>query len=239
MWSRRVLLRSPMTNTCPDCGASMELEQREVRLRTGVCPSCAKEFAFVEGTTVSAHLGAPPAAAEGEAGDEENVREVVEGGPECDECGSPFQFREGARGSIIAVCPECETSTEFVPKPERPLPSKREPSRFEGPAPRGRPCRQCGAPLTFSTGEDGLLVGECASCGNRFTLPPRPEGGRGGGRYGGAPSFGRRDFRRGGGGGRPYTGRGGDRRFRGSDRRGPPRYADEDRPRKRRRPRDE
>ena len=239
MWSRRVPFVFPMTNTCPDCGASMELEQREVRLRTGVCPSCAKEFAFVEGATVSSHLGAAMPAAEGEGEDEGGVPPAVEGGPECDECGSPFQFREGPRNSIIATCPECETSTEFVPKRERPPPSEGEPARFEGGAPRGRPCRQCGAPLKFSTGEDGMLVGECASCGNRFTLPPRPGGERGGGRYGGPSRYGRRDFRRGGGGRPPYPGRGGNRPYRRYDRRGPPRDADEDRPRRRRRPRDE
>ena len=50
--------------------------------------------------------------------------------------------------------------------------------------PRSRPCRQCGAPLRFTTNEEGLLVGECEACGNRFTLPPRTEGGRREGGFG-------------------------------------------------------
>lgn len=220
-----------MTNNCPDCGASMELEQREVRLRTGVCPSCSKEFAFVEGTTVASRLATPPsnAAEEGEG----TTAVVAEGGPECEECGSPLQFREGHHGAIEAVCAECETTTVFVRKPEGRFADRERPPRSEGQGPRARPCRQCGAPLRFSTGDDGMVVGECDSCGNRFTLPPRPGGG------GGGRSFGRRDFRQGPGGRPPYRGRGGDRPFRRVDRGGPSRYEEEGRPRKRRRPRDE
>jgi len=220
----------------------MELEQHEVRLRTGTCPACAKEFAFVEGSTVSSHLGATKAADLGGDEAEEGPTEVEEGGPECDDCGSPLKFREGDHGSLAAICPECETTTVYVLKSEgRPGPAEGRP-RFEEAAPRGRPCRQCGAPLRFSTGEDGLLVGECAACGNRFTLPPRPGPGRGGGRFGGAPRFGRRDFRRGPGGRPPFPDRGGDRprrRFQRSDRERPSRPDEDERPRKRRRPRDE
>lgn len=220
----------------------MELEQREVRLRTGVCPQCAKEFAFVEGTTVSSRLGSPPSPAAGESEGITEGREKTPGGPECDECGSPLSFREGPHGSLEVMCDECETTTVFVPKSELPRPARERPSRLDDQWPRGRPCRRCGAPLRFSTGEDGLLVGECESCGNRFTLPPRPDRGGGGRGYGGPPRYGRREFRGGPGGRPPYRGRGGgrgNRPFRGSDRRGAPRDDNEDRPPKRRRPRDE
>lgn len=220
----------------------MELEQREVRLRTGVCPACTKEFAFVEGSTVSSRLGSPPSLAEGESEGGAEEGKGTLGGPECDECGSPLSFREGPRGSLEVTCDECETTTVFVPKSKAERPDRERPPRFDSEPPRGRPCRQCGAPLRFSTGEDGLLVGECAACGNRFTLPPRADRGGGGRSYGGPPRYGRREFRGGPGGRPPYRGRGGaggNRPFRQSDRRGAPPYDDEDRRPKRRRPRDE
>jgi ssDNA-binding Zn-finger/Zn-ribbon topoisomerase 1 len=229
-----------MGNTCPNCGTSMEFEEHEVRLRTGTCPSCTKEFAFVEGATVSSRLRAPPSGPEGRPEATSAAGEAVEGGPECDECGSPLSFRAGKAGGIEAVCPECETTTVFVPQRSAPR-FERAPERFERAprfesseteGPRSRPCRKCGAPLRFSTGDDGMLVGECESCGNRFTLPPREERGGGGGR--GGPRFGRREYRPGPGSRPPFRGRGG-RPFRGSDRRGPPRSDDDDNRRKRRR----
>jgi DNA-directed RNA polymerase subunit M/transcription elongation factor TFIIS len=218
----------------------MDFEQREVRLRTGTCPSCAKEFAFVEGATVSSRLGTPPSGPATPSGEGVSASVGTEGGPECEECGSALSFREGKGGSIEAVCPDCETTTVFVPKREaaRPERERERPERFEAGPPRGRPCRKCGAPLRFSTGDDGMLVGECEACGNRFTLPPRddrPGGGRGD-RSG--PRFERREYRPRSGSRPPYQSRGGDRGgrpFRGSDRRGPPRFDDEDNRRKRRR----
>ena len=86
----------------------------------------------------------------------------------------------------------------------RGAPSEGGPMRSAGP--RARPCRECGAPLRFSTGPDGAISGECDACGNKFTLPPKREGFRGGSRgppfrnRGYSTSFrGRRDpaFRRG------------------------------------------
>jgi len=198
----------------------MEFEQHDVHLRTGVCPACAKEFAFVEGAAVSSRLGTPPAGVAVEAEEEGEGITAPSGGPECEECGSPLTFREGQRGSIEATCGECETTTIYIPRPERARPDRERRPRSEEEMPRGRPCRRCGAPLRFSTGEDGLLVGECESCGNRFTLPPRPDRGRGGG-FAGPRRYGGGDFRR------------------GPPRRGPRSFDDRDRPRKRRRPRDE
>jgi len=198
----------------------MEFEQHDVHLRTGVCPTCAKEFAFVEGAAVSSRLSAPPVGGAGEDEEAGAGRVAVSGGPECEECGSPLTFREGHRGSIEATCDECETTTVFVPKSEARRPERARPQRSDEEPPRGRPCRRCGAPLRFSTGEDGLLVGECESCGNRFTLPARPDRGPGRG-FPGPRQYGRSDFRR------------------GPPRRGPRAFDDRERPRKRRRPRDE
>jgi uncharacterized Zn finger protein (UPF0148 family) len=218
----------------------MDFEQREVRLRTGTCPSCAKEFAFVEGTTVSSRLGVPPSGPAGPSGGGTSVSEGTEGGPECEECGSPLSFREGKGGSIEAVCTDCEVTTVFVPKREaaRPERERERPERFDAGAPRSRPCRKCGAPLRFSTGDDGMLVGECEACGNRFTLPPRDDRPGGGRSDRGGPRYGRREYRPGPGSRPPYQSRGGDRGgrpFRGSDRRGPPRSDGDDNRRKRRR----
>lgn len=87
-----------------------------------------------------------------------------------------------------------------------------------------RGCRQCGAPLTFNTNEDGTVTGSCTSCDNTFTLPPRREGGGGGFRSrggfggGGYRGGGGRGPPRGGGGYRSGGGYGGGRRD--SDRRG-------------------
>jgi ssDNA-binding Zn-finger/Zn-ribbon topoisomerase 1 len=223
----------------------MEFEQREVRLRSGTCPSCSKEFAFLEGSTVSTRLGSPPegAPSTGDESAEEEKEEALASGLECEECGSPLALETGARGSIVVSCPECETSTTFVPQgQERPPPRGR--PEFRGSdteAPRARPCRKCGSPLRFSTGEDGVVVGECDSCGNRFTLPPRGERSGGGRGYGGGRRYDRRGFRPGGGGGR-YSDRGGDRRNRPYRPRGGPgrdSAEDPDRRDRRRRRRDE
>lgn len=221
----------------------MEFSERAVSLRTGTCPACQKEFAFVEGSTLSHHLA--PAPESSGATPVGAPIEVAEDAPECDECGSVLTFRAGRGGSVLAVCGECETTTvlrpesaEAEPEPER----RREPRRefSEGAAPRGRPCRKCGAPLRFTTGDDGLLVGECDSCGNRFTLPARTGEGRR--EYGSRdrPSYGRGGFRSSRGPRPPYRDRGpgGSRPFGGSDRRGRPPGDDDDR-RRRRRPRNE
>lgn len=226
-----------MTNSCPDCGTAMDFEQREVRLRTGICPACAKEFAFVEGGTVASRLGSPPAASGSDEGGgaEEKVGPT---GPECEECGSPLSFRPGRNGALEVHCEECETMTVFVPQSHAeprgfPRSERRGPSRaFDQGMPRGRPCRKCGNPIQFSTGEDGVLVGECSSCGNRFTLAPRPEGRGGGRRFDQGPRYGRSEFRR--GPREPSR-----RPFRGPPRDSSSRDEDRDRRRRRRRSDDE
>jgi phage FluMu protein Com len=228
-----------MAHSCPECGASIEFEEREVRLRTGTCPSCAKEFAFVEGTTVSSRLGTPPPGATAAEGELEEG-EVSAEGPECEECGSPLSVRAGEAGSLEVTCPECETTAVFVPKrgPATYGKGRERPTRLDTEAPRGSPCRKCGAPLRFSTNDEGLVVGECDSCGNRFTLPPRRGGGEGPRGYRSGAAFDRRGFRPGPGGQPYYRGRGrdgGGRPFRRAEGRGPPRYDDEDRRRRRRR----
>jgi DNA-directed RNA polymerase subunit RPC12/RpoP len=196
-----------MTSSCPDCGEEVEFAEREVHLRTGTCAACGHEFTLVAGAqmTVPEATGAP------RGPEAEAATPRPEGGPECADCGRPLRFEAHPDGSLEARCDECETSAMFVPQSEeRPAPSERAERRFSRGPPgetRSRPCRQCGAPLRFSTNEEGLLVGECESCGNRFTLPPRAGGGRG------APPF---------SSGRPGGGRYGPPRGRGPWRGGPP-----------------
>jgi DNA-directed RNA polymerase subunit M/transcription elongation factor TFIIS len=236
MWANGFAETIPMPNNCPQCGSAMEYEVHEVRLRTGTCPACSKEFALVEGETVASRLGsAPPSSgAEDEEGTEAGEGAATVEGPECEECGSPLSFHEGPRGTLEVRCDECETVAVFVPQTEAPSRGRPRADR-EGPgretdsfAPRGgRPCRKCGNPIQLSTGEDGVVVGECTSCGNRFTLPPRRDGPGGGRRFDRRPRDDRSDFRRGPGarGGGRYPG----------PRRGPPRqFDDRDRRRKRR-----
>lgn len=212
--SSRLSRSKTMPSSCPGCGAQMEFVDKEVHLRTGRCDSCGDEFALLAGTTLPV-----PRSEEGESGPTAAPAAPEVPLPECEECGSPLALRRRHDGSIEARCGECESTTIYVPRAEAeeeeeeeagPRPRRRAP---EGPGgPRGRPCRQCGAPLRFSTNEEGLLVGECDSCGNRFTLRPREGGsGRDSGR-----------FRRGGGGprGRPYGDRRGGPRWGGPSRGG-------------------
>ncbi len=183
----------------------MEFSERAVVLRSGTCPSCAKEFAYVEGTTLTGHL---PEGSESEAATPVGAPVVVAGdGPECPTCGGPLEIQTGREGALIVRCEDCETQTVYRPEGER-GPRERRGPRPEGRRPepdfesRSRPCRKCGAPLRFTTGEDGMLVGECDSCGNRFTLPPRRDSGGAGG-YRGRPAGDRGGYR-GRGGSRPY-----------------------------------
>ena len=164
---------------------------------TGTCSDCHRVTSLVEGPL-------PPGTAVSSL--DEGVPDSkgpadTPNGPECAECGSPLSISARDDGMLEVSCAECETTTTFVPEhratPAGPpgrgeryeRPRRREESRGEGGS-NARPCRQCGAPLKFTTDAEGMLTGECGSCGNRFTLPPRRDSGfgrsdRGGGiRYG-------------------------------------------------------
>ncbi len=236
MRGKRLRFCSTMANTCPDCGEAIELTDREVRLRTGTCGACHHEFTLVAG----AALPIPEGAAVGGVIPSAAAPEPPEGGPECADCGGPLLFRARSDGSLEARCDECETTAIYVvrgaPSEERTERRPRAPS-FDrdagGGLPRGRPCRQCGAPLRFTTNDEGSLVGECDACGNRFTLPPRSDSPRGPPRYGGGGRPGGRRF--GPPRGRPSYGgspRGGPRRY-GRDREGSDEGSDQRRRRRR------
>ncbi len=86
------MLRAPtMTSSCPDCGTSMEFDEREVHLRTGTCPSCSKEYAFVEGSTVSARLARAPA---GVPNPRRSSRSWAKAGPSATNAAPRFRSRK-------------------------------------------------------------------------------------------------------------------------------------------------
>jgi hypothetical protein len=163
-------------SSCPGCGAELEYSVETTRVLTGTCGQCQRVTTLIEGPLPP---GTPTASPPG-SGDEAAGSAATPGAPECAECGSPLAVRVQRDGSLEVSCEECETTSRFVPEGagEGPRGRGREDRRPPreppgGGGPRARPCRQCGAPLTFTTDEDGQLVGECRACGNRFTLPPR------------------------------------------------------------------
>jgi hypothetical protein len=187
---------------------------------TGTCAGCQRVTTLIEG---------PLPLGTAVPGDGEEVPSdggIAGGGPECAECGSPLTVSARDDGMLEVACSECETTTTFVPQGTPPPRAPRErddrPSRDDRPRRRdddsgggmsnARPCRQCGAPLKFTTDDEGVLTGECSSCGNRFTLPPRRDSGAGRGDRGGysprgPPRYGRKPGGWSGGGGGSYGGR--------------------------------
>src|SRR5580658_4425281 len=209
-------------STCPGCGAEVSYAVQETRVLTGTCAGCQRVTTLVEGPLP---LGTPV------PGDGEEVPSEaagMAGGPECAECGSPLTISASDDGMLEVACAECETTTKFVPEgsaaPRPPREREERGGRDDRPRRRddaggggfanARPCRQCGAPLKFTTDDEGVLTGECSSCGNRFTLPPRRDSGAGRGERGGyarrgPPRYGRKPGGGSGGGrsgGRPRYG---------------------------------
>jgi hypothetical protein len=239
---------------CPGCGAGAEFEARTVQVLRGSCPGCGKAFTIVEDDRLTPGGVGGDSGAEGPSGPTSETNAApspgASSGPPCGSCGAALTLRSASSEGIQAACGSCGAAFTYVlaspsaPGPRRSFAPRRGPPRDEGSGfgpPRSRPCRECGGPLRFSTDAEGNVTGECSSCGNRFTLPPRPRYGggsdrperRGPGR-GFSPSYrgGGRWPGRGGGGSRPYRSSGSrpDRRERAAD-------DDEDGDRRRRRPR--
>jgi hypothetical protein len=209
-----------MASTCPDCGTAIEFEAHPVTRLTGTCSGCGHlwtAYRLDEGRPSSPGDGAPrnlEEVAEGGAMEDEDDVVVPVEGPPCPSCGASLTFRAGSGPGVEATCAGCGAVTQYVPAGltprEPPARHGRSDDRPVGPGFRpanARPCRECGGALQFTTAPDGTISGECRSCGNRFTLPPRRES-RGGwgprpGRF--SPGGGRGRFpSRGGGGSRPY-----------------------------------
>jgi hypothetical protein len=202
-----------MEASCPDCGGSAALAARTSRVFTGTCGGCGHTFMVVQDAPVEGQgsvsegadepTGGPRAGAATPGGMAAGSGE----GPGCGKCGAALTLRASSDASIQGSCVSCGATFSYeLARPEFPPSAgggRREHARPErgpgfGPS-RARPCRECGAPLRFSTGPDGTVTGECTSCGNRFTLPQRREFDRGGGP---------RDRRAGPGGGFSPRGRG-------------------------------
>lgn len=181
----RLLTRErTVTDDCPACGASVPLETRSARVSRGTCPGCGSTLTLLHETngggmtppsggesSESAAVHASPASADSPPS------------PGCPSCGTPLTFQNVSRFGVEAVCSGCGTESQYrLVSPtegseEPPAPGSRAPRERSGFARTdARPCRECGGPLRFSTTPDGRVAGECASCGNRFTLPPRREG---------------------------------------------------------------
>jgi putative hemolysin len=215
-----------MARSCPSCGADADFSVEAVELLRSHCASCGGSFTIVREREGAA--GAPAASGDRvPAGATPPVEGEVPGIPgfelACASCGEPMFVTVASPTMIEARCTGCDAELKFVASTGRERPMREERGgRGRPSAPMGaaRPCRECGGPLSFSTEADGTVVGSCASCGNRFSLPARREprdGDRGG--YGRGGGFGR-----GGPGRRPSYGAGRGRFDRGAGRsdRGPP-----------------
>lgn len=161
----------------------MEFASQPAHLLTGSCAGCGHSFSLVEGI-LPIGTGSPSRRSEESEGAGASHGPDSRAGPPCSLCGAALEITASA-GGLSAVCSGCSSSFQFVLQSEVEPPSRRMPSRpsyrrdDQGPpeGPRARPCRNCGGPLQFSTSAEGLVTGTCASCGNRFTLPPRGENG--------------------------------------------------------------
>jgi len=217
-----------VTNSCPDCGSAVEYADRNVRLRTGNCEQCGHPVTIVEEAFTSLPRTTSPVPGADKPEPTGSEEEPGAGSPSsigvnCRECGAQLTLRSASATKLEAACPDCDTTLTFVlagtpsaESEERPRFTRERGSR-EGPSgpSRSRPCRECGGTLKFTTGEDGMVTGECTSCGNRFVLPPREDRGRGRGP--------RTAWGRPGGSFRPRFRSGGDGP-RGRDSGGAPRY---------------
>ncbi len=182
-----------MPNSCPECGASVEFSSRNRVVLEGSCESCGGSFTVLGGSGTAA-VGEPAEA--GGGGAPSSRGETVWRGPTptCATCGGTLYYQP-SRDGIESVCVGCGRTSVFRAEGsigrdprgsrDRGSPGRDASDRMEAGPPRGRPCRECGGPLRFSTGPDGAITGECGSCGNRFTLPPRDN--FGGGRRAGPP----------------------------------------------------
>ncbi len=193
-----------MDASCPECGGSAELAARTSRVFTGSCAGCGHTFLVVQ-EAPSEGLGSPAedggvSTGQARTGVAGPTAESLGDGPSCGKCGAALSLRASSAESIQGSCVSCGATFSYeLARPSFPPRAgggRRDHGRpGDGPgfgSSRARPCRECGAPLRFSTGPDGTVTGECTSCGNRFTLPQRREYDRG---------RGSRDRRSGSGGG--------------------------------------
>jgi len=172
-----------MAESCPHCGASTHFSPQDARVLHGTCPECGVTSTIVQATAAGVEPASPSGPSESASVRPElDAREArpAEPGPACPVCGTALTLRAWSVEAIEAGCVSCGSTTRYRAMREdrgpRPRGTWERRGREGGPAmggPRGRPCRECGGPLSFTTDAEGVLTGECAQCGNRFTLPPR------------------------------------------------------------------
>lgn len=173
-----------MGAVCPECGAEAAFVERKARVLQGSCVGCGRAFTIVQEAPSPVGDHAATDTSLSQATSEEGARpspseppELRVPGPACAVCGATLTLTAKSGTSFEARCHSCSTTLTYV-LATGPVsgPFRRGPPREDRPTfrtPRARPCRECGGPLSFSTDDDGNVTGECASCGNRFTLPPR------------------------------------------------------------------
>ncbi|MHB8351543.1 MAG: hypothetical protein ACYDFT_02460 [Thermoplasmata archaeon] len=233
-----------MTETCSGCGAEVEFEIRGAEVRRATCAGCSQVTEVLK--ILPFGQSAPEVAAPATPSATPAAFTIS-----CPECEGRMTLRIAGPDLLEAKCGSCEAMAAFArqgdeeedEEDDAPAAPKRPWSRppsgggggFRSDAPRARPCRECGGDLRFATQPDGMVRGECSSCGNSFVLPPRARDGEGRGRppgrgfdrdsrprYGGGGGF---DPRRGGRGrpsGPPSGGRFRDRSERSEGSQGPP-----------------
>ncbi len=172
-----------MAHACPDCGVDVEYTPRPVRLLSGTCPGCGKTSLLIAGADTSVErLPSGPAVPEESPTEELPPEAGAADSPTCALCGGQLAFNVPSETEVVVECSGCHERSTYIlrqgfgERPSPPRPSRGRPETGRGrfaDRPNARPCRECGGPLTFSTNDDGLVTGECGSCGNRFTLPPR------------------------------------------------------------------
>ena len=222
-----------MSAHCPSCGADVEVTPRAIEVEAGTCSGCSRAFLLLPANadlTTTTVVAAPSTDASDDDEEEELSANCAECGgtlilsvddenvlaATCEDCDTAFRLVR----SDAPDAPEGPAEPGIpVPSDERPARRPRtfedaddRPSRGGGgggrdwnsaPQSRARPCRKCGGPIVFSDDPAGGMVGTCQSCGNRFNLRPRTEGGGGERRYGSGPP------RRSSGGPPPWKSRGG------------------------------
>jgi DNA-directed RNA polymerase subunit M/transcription elongation factor TFIIS len=198
--SWHIVNRLKMSESCPDCGASVEYRTRTTQVLAGTCGDCGETFTIIhDGPTTAGTEAAGVETASAEAPSEKAATRPPRSpvvSPNCPDCDAALVLQSANGPAIQATCPECRSKFTYLltsapaveMSSERRRPRSSSDDRGDNFSSRSaRPCRECGGMLKFTTGPDGTVQGECTSCGNRFKLPPREDRGDRRGRFSKGP----------------------------------------------------